>query len=106
MVEMFHMETLHELQKWYHSQCDGDREHGNGVKIETLDNPGWKVIIELTDTELAERPFTEVIQNMEHETDWIHCRVRDNKFEGHGGPFKLKEIFEVFLAWAAQKHTP
>lgn len=100
------MDALYELQKWYHSQCDGDWEHGNGVKIETLDNPGWMVVIELTDTELENKPFTEVRQNMEHETDWINCRVRDHKFEGYGGPFKLKEILETFLIWAAQKHTP
>ena len=29
------------LLSWYHSQCDGDWEHGNGVKIGTIDNPGW-----------------------------------------------------------------
>lgn len=29
------------LQKWYKSQCDGDWEHEYGIKIETVDNPGW-----------------------------------------------------------------
>ena len=29
------------LQKWYKSQCNGDWEHSFGIKIETLDNPGW-----------------------------------------------------------------
>ncbi|MFE2849501.1 Imm53 family immunity protein, partial [Streptomyces scopuliridis] len=29
------------LQNWYTQQCDGDWEHEWGVKIATLDNPGW-----------------------------------------------------------------
>ena len=98
------MNTLQELQQWYQSHCDGDWEHGYGVQIDTLDNPGWRVTVELTDTELADRPFTE-IQRLEHETDWIHCRIRDHKFEGHGGAFKLDEILQIFLAWAAEKQT-
>jgi len=96
--------TLQELQRWYHTQCDGDWEHGFGVEIGTLDNPGWRVTIDLTDTELAERPFAEV-KRLEHETDWIHCRVRDHKFEGHSGPLKLGEILQIFLAWAAEGQT-
>jgi hypothetical protein len=99
------METLKELQRWYHSQCNGDWEHCYGIKIETLDNPGWVVTIELTETELADRPFAEVIRTLEHETDWVHCRVRDHKFEGHGGPFKLGDILEIFLTWAMEKQT-
>ena len=94
------MTTLQQLQQWYQSHCDSDREHSFGIKIDTLDNPGWSVTIELNDTELENRPFTDV-QRLEHETDWIHCRVRDNKFEGHGGPFMLDEILQTFLTWAA-----
>ena len=40
------------LQDWYLKQCDGGWEHEYGIKIETLDNPGWKVIIDLAYTEL------------------------------------------------------
>ena len=36
---------LEALQHWYESQCDGDWEHEFGVKIGTLDNPGWMVDI-------------------------------------------------------------
>lgn len=28
------------LERGYRSQCDGDWEHGEGVEIGTLDNPG------------------------------------------------------------------
>lgn len=62
------------------------------------------VMIELADTGLASRPFSE-IQRLEHKTEWIHCRVRNGKWEGHGGPFMLEEIFQIFLAWAAQRQA-
>ncbi|HXC35964.1 MAG TPA: immunity 53 family protein [Candidatus Acidoferrales bacterium] len=96
-----HDNTLQELQRWYLSQCNGDWEHGYGVEIGTLDNPGWHVVVNLTDTPLAEKQFTEV-KKLEHETDWIQCRVHDGKFEGHGGPLMLEEILRVFLAWATE----
>jgi hypothetical protein len=98
------MDTLQELQRWYHSQCDNHWEHLYGVKIDTLDNPGWRVIVDLTDTDLAEQSFTE-IERMGHETDWIHCRVREGHWEGDGGPFMLDEILRTFLAWAAERQT-
>ena len=33
---------------WYLSQCNGDWEHAYGVKIDTLDNPGWTLEVEDT----------------------------------------------------------
>ena len=42
---------LERLQRWYLYRCDGDWEHSFGITIETLDNPGWMVTIDLQDTE-------------------------------------------------------
>lgn len=38
------------LNRWFATQCNGDWEHMNGVKIETTDNPGWWVRIEIDGT--------------------------------------------------------
>ena len=38
------------IENWYESHCDGDWEHDFGVSIDTLDNPGWLVKINLDDT--------------------------------------------------------
>lgn len=92
---------LQELQRWYLARCDGIWEHGYGVEIGTLDNPGWRVVIDLVDTPLADQPFAEV-KRLEHERDWIRCRVQDGKFEGHGGPLMLEEILRIFLTWTAE----
>ena len=54
------MNALQRLQDWYSAQCNGDWEHQQGVRIESLDNPGWALDIDLADTTLADKPFTEV----------------------------------------------
>ena len=47
------------MQDWYKKQCDGDWEHQNGIRIETIDNPGWKIVIDLVETELDGKTFVE-----------------------------------------------
>jgi hypothetical protein len=93
------MTTLKRLQAWYESHCDGDWEHGEGIHIETLDNPGWCVRIPLRDTELESRPFQEV-SRLEPERDWIRCWIEDGCFQGTGGSQMLDQILETFLFWA------
>ena len=92
------MDVLTELQRWYEAQCDGDWEHQYGVTIETLDNPGWTVSIDLINTDLETKEFRE-ITNLEPERNWIACRVENGKFEGAGGTQMLEEIIKVFLGW-------
>ena len=45
--------ALRKLQSWYQAQCDEDWEHGEGITIETLDNPGWSLEIALALLTLA-----------------------------------------------------
>lgn len=101
------MDTIAQLQRWYLRQCDEDWEHSYGVKIETLDNPGWHVTVDLTDTELDGRPFAKVQYGLGDESEtsgneWLICEVKEAKFVGAGGPFKLHEILNHFLAWAEE----
>jgi Immunity protein 53 len=41
------LSTRELLEKWYRARCNGDWEHQWGVEIGTLDNPGWRVHIDL-----------------------------------------------------------
>jgi hypothetical protein len=90
---------LDRLQQWYFSHCDGDWEHGKGIHISTLDNPGWRVKIPLRDTELADRPFGR-LEIDRSEDDWLHCWVADLMFEVACGPLNLTEALGIFLKWA------
>jgi len=92
--------ALQRLQEWYKAQCNGDWEHSDGVKLDTLDNPGWSLEIDLTDTPLQYRSFTEMKREYEHETEWLTCSLSDGKFTGACGPEKLEEMLEIFLDWA------
>ena len=86
------------LENWYSSQCDGSWEHFYGIKIETLDNPGWAVEIDLCETELINKPFVEIDRDIS-DNDWLSCRLQNNKFEGFGDASKLYEILEIFRKW-------
>jgi hypothetical protein len=48
------------LMQWYLDECNDDWEHSYGVKIDTLDNPGWTLKIDLRETDLLGRPFKRV----------------------------------------------
>jgi hypothetical protein len=93
---------LEKLEEWYGTQCDDEWEHSYGVKIETIDNPGWQIDIDLEGTSLSGKQFDEVKLERDY-VDWVDCRVIDNCFEGRGGPKNLKEIILLFLSWAEEK---
>lgn len=104
---------LDRLMRWYGSECDGDWEHGFGVAIDTLDNPGWRLKIELTDTKLQGRHFEPVQLGSADETfpepdmsHWIHCKVEDDVFQGACGPFDLGELIAIFTDWAEPASRP
>lgn len=50
-------ENLNWLMNWYVRECNNDWEHSYGVKIDTLDNPGWTIEIDLRETSLEGRSF-------------------------------------------------
>ena len=113
------MGILEDVQNWYKRQCDGNWEHHNGITIETLDNPGWQLAIDLTGTKVAEEPFELVCRNVPQNfidqsmgkvappfvaanptsDDWLLCFARDEKFIGAGSPQNLSAILETFLNW-------
>jgi hypothetical protein len=86
------------LQRWYLAQCDGDWEHSYGVYIDTLDNPGWSLSIDLVETALETMEFD---RREEHrsEHDWFVCWRDDRTFRAASGPLNLLEVVDVFLAW-------
>jgi hypothetical protein len=69
------------------SHCDDDWEHDHGVTIETVDNPGWIVRIDLEGTELATRPFAPV-HWAGGSGDWYDMHVSDTAFIVACSPFE------------------
>jgi hypothetical protein len=88
------------LQKWYLKQCDADWEHSFGIRISTLDNPGWRVEIDIAETRLDGQQFERYEENR-GEQDWMHCWLKKTTWHGAGDPKKLNVILLKFLDWAA-----
>lgn len=95
-------DLLEQFERWYVSHCDGVWEHQYGIRIETLDNPGWRVEVDLSGTPLLLVDYKELTVERTA-TNWVKCRVKGGKFEGFGGPENLKELVQLFLKWAEQR---
>lgn len=92
------------LENWFVNHCDGSWEYSYGIKMETLDNPGWIVIIDTFGTELYDRPFA-VIDKDESENNWMLCKIKDDQFAGFGDPQKLGNILTIFQEWNDEQFT-
>ena len=88
--------ALDRLQRWYLRECNGDWEHSFGVQIETLDNPGWRVTVDLAETEWADLNVERRIVERS-ETDWHQYEVSQQRFIGCGGPLNLPEVLQSFF---------
>lgn len=106
---------LTELADWHSRHCDGEREHWYGITIQTTDNPGWWVKVDLTGTPLAERRFERVAEAVDHNGNpsaarWLNCQVTGQAtgqvtghvWHGAGDVSRLEEIVSRFLRWANQ----
>jgi hypothetical protein len=99
------------LMNWYRSQCNGDWEHRHGVVIETLDNPGWSLIVDLERTPLDGRPFNPVFENVAEsqapfepagDGRWMVAKVEGNKFKAYGGSGDLFRLVGTFRSWVME----
>ena len=89
-------DIISSLEKWYAAECNQDWEHSFGIRIETLDNPGWLVEIDLEETDLAERSIDR-IWLQRSEDDWVEVKIERCKFIGTGDPTKLNYILQEFI---------
>jgi hypothetical protein len=100
--------ALVRLEEWYQRQCDGQWEHDHGLSVQSTDNPGWWVKVDVKGTSLATLPFERVAENVDAEGwqrggRWLDCRVRDGIWSGAGDEAKLERIVEIFLSWAGSQ---
>jgi hypothetical protein len=93
------MSNIAKLCDWYKAQCVDEWQEEFGIKISTLDNPGWSLKIDLRRTNLLVKDFSEVKREIS-EIDWIVARKTDSVFEAFGGVLNLDSMIEIFLIWA------
>ncbi|WP_286863347.1 MULTISPECIES: immunity 53 family protein [Sphingobacterium] len=97
------MNDLKGLMDWYQSNCDGDWEHIYGIKITTLDNPGWSFCANILETKLEGRSFFE--ESIENDDDWYSLNCDGEIFKGYCSPNKLDFVIDKFVKFAQSKIT-
>lgn len=90
-------DTITWLQDFLTEHSNGDWEHQYGISVASLDNPGWDVRIDLSDTSF-ENVAVQDINETRSDIDWIIVRREANVLIGSGGPRNLTEIFERLQA--------
>lgn len=106
-------DNLNWLAAWYLAECNEDWEHSYGVKIDTLDNPGWTIVIDLNETSLEGRTFQKVsvgepasdLGQWKRLGSWWVADVSAGKFEGACGPLDLGNMIGVFRSWVEQANA-
>jgi Immunity protein 53 len=86
------------LEKWYAARCNGKWEHHYGIRIDSLDDAGWKLQIDLEDTPADSRALNRTMI-VRDETDWIHYWVEQKQFQARTGPRNLGEAIQIFVDW-------
>jgi hypothetical protein len=95
------MSDIEYLAQWFASQCNGDWEHGPGIRLLTADNPGWSLDIEIKGTEL-EGKTTETTHVERSDSDWIHARCDGLLFHVGCGVDSLAEALHLFRVFAEE----
>ena len=95
------------LMNWYVRACNGDWEHTYGIKIDTLDNPGWLLEIDLKETPLEGLTFESRhgepaadLQEWRELGSWWTAKANGRHFTSACGPTDLEHVIKVFRKWA------
>ena len=94
---------LARLQNWYAAECNEDWEHSYGITIETLDNPGWLLFIDLVDTSLESASLAPTKASMS-DSDWVQVEISEGRFRGTGGVTNLEQLIELFFELVVDAH--
>ncbi|MEL7526076.1 MAG: Imm53 family immunity protein [Pseudomonadota bacterium] len=77
--------SVSQIENWYAANCDGDWEHQGGLDISTLDNPGWRVQLDLDtikhrfDETVAALNRSEAEDDVGGGTDWVFYSFDRNR---------------------------
>ncbi|MFE4173620.1 immunity 53 family protein [Streptomyces sp. NPDC056909] len=90
--------NLKVLQQWYAAACDGDWEHSYGIRMETTDNPGWILSVDLTRTALYGR----VCEREDQCADgsWVSIKSDGFEFVAACDPGSLERVIGYFIEFA------
>jgi hypothetical protein len=89
-------DVLDQLQAWYLEQCDGEWELDGSIRIDTIENPGWSLTVDLEGTAYAGLTLDRK-EDDAGEADWIHWWSDGSQFHAYAGPAGLTRAVHEFL---------
>jgi Immunity protein 53 len=87
------------LQAWFAAHCDGNWEQEYGVTIETVEEPGWELRVDLVGTRLEGTVLGRQAVARAAE-DWCEMWCDGYTFYAVGGPHDLDELLRSFVSFA------
>lgn len=87
------------IEQWCVSHCNGVWENSRGIRIETLDNSGWPVEIDLAGTSLAGLDF-ESVRIEGTDVNWLHAWFGQENLRLTAERGSLREILQFFIEWS------
>lgn len=88
--------TLQWLMSWYNEQCNNVWDSSMGVTINTLDNPGWDIYIDVKNTSLNKHEILYTSDPWDEKGNWYGYSIREGIFNGYGDPDKLSILILSF----------
>jgi Immunity protein 53 len=94
------------IEQWLGRQTEDYLSTEKAIQIETLDNPGWGVRVDLKGTSALSGDI-DTAEFEENADYWFHCSIAQKKFIGYGGVHNLSSILTCFTSWAGlPRETP
>jgi hypothetical protein len=90
---------LRALQAWFAAHCDGNWEQEYGVTIQTVEEPGWELRVDLVGTSLEGVALARQPTGQGSE-DWCEMWCDGYTFYAVGGPHDLHELLGAFVSFA------
>jgi immunity protein 53 of polymorphic toxin system len=92
-----------EILEWFSDNCNGDWEHQNGFSIESLDNPGVAISVDLAPILMI--PDKIILSDLVSENSWISIRIKNDKFLVACSVDRFEEAIKNFSLVVAGKFS-
>ena len=67
--------------------------------IQTLDNPGWRLVIDLEQTGKVDQSFKTIKIDYENDEKWIFIEKENNQLKGACGSMQLNNLMSLVADW-------
>ena len=89
------MDNIAWFEKWYANETYKNHGKKIEIKIETVENSGWKIYVDLKNTDFRRKDI-EKEENYKTKYNWYKAEIKKNEFIGEGDFTKLSFLIRKF----------